>query len=363
MKILYDHQIFSSQKFGGISRYFFELMNHSEGLFDYEVSGIFNENEYIKSLGEYEKFPLRANFKGKWRIINIMNKANSIRKIKEGNYDVIHPTYYDTYIVKTKKLKPFVITVHDMIHELFPDYFVDSKRVVENKKNMIKNADKIIAISENTKKDILKFYPDVEPDKISVVYLGRPHGFTKEHEGKKNYILFTGQRGGYKNFDSFVCAVAPLLRRYDLQLVCTGQDFNKQEKALLQNMQIVDRTTCQFVDEASLFDVYSRALAFVFPSIYEGFGLPILEAFASGCPALLANTSSLPEIGGEAALYFDPYSITDMRAVIEKAVTSVSLREQLITKGREQVEKYSWQKCAEDTTEIYKNIVMSRYER
>jgi glycosyltransferase involved in cell wall biosynthesis len=310
-------------------------------------------------LGEYEKFPLRANFKGKWRIINIINKANSIRKIKEGDCDVIHPTYYDSYIIDIKRKRPFVITVHDMIHELFPHYFMNDKRTIENKRKMIENADRIIAISENTKRDILKFYPKIMADKISVVYHGGPSVFMKKYEGQKMYILFTGQREGYKNFDVFVRAVAPLLQKYNLQLVCTGQSFSEKEKILLQNLHIVDRTACRFVDEDSLPEIYSDALAFVFPSFYEGFGLPVLEAFAAGCPAVLADTSSLPEIGGDAALYFDPYSIENMRSVIERTITTVSIRKELIDKGKERLKRYSWRRCAVDTAHIYESVMSS----
>jgi hypothetical protein len=103
MKVLYDHQIFYGQKFGGISRYFYELMKHSNGLFDYEISGVFSENEYIKSLQVYPEFPVKYAFKGKQRIINYLNKMNSLQKIKKGNYDVLHPTYYDPYIGTKKR--------------------------------------------------------------------------------------------------------------------------------------------------------------------------------------------------------------------------------------------------------------------
>jgi glycosyltransferase involved in cell wall biosynthesis len=352
MKVLYDYQIFTLQKFGGISRYFCELMNHSHGLFDYEVSGVFSENEYVKPLRFYREFPIRRYFKGKQRIINYLNRLDSIQRIQKVNYDVLHPTYYDPYLLR-KKARPLVITVYDMIHELFPEYFSVSEKTMYNKRIMISKADKIIAISESTKNDILKYYPNIDASRIDVIYLGTSYK-TLNNIKKENYILFTGQRSGYKNYNSFLTAIAPLLLKYDLNFICTGQSFDRAEEQMINDLHIRDRAICKFVSDEELSGLYSKAVAFVFPSLYEGFGIPVLEAFAAGCPAVLANTSSLPEIGGNAALYFDPYSIEDMRSSIEKVITSPSLQVELMEKGKEQVKKYSWKRCTEETAKVYK---------
>jgi glycosyltransferase involved in cell wall biosynthesis len=244
---------------------------------------------------------------------------------------VLHPTYYDPYVLK-EKVKPLIITVHDMIHELFPEYFSRDKKTIHNKEVMIFKADKIIAISESTKNDILKFYPMIGEDKIDTIYHGTSFESLANRE-KENYILFVGQRSGYKNFRLFLTAVAPLLLKYDMRLICTGTPFNDQEKEMMGDLHITERTICKFVSEKELSNLYSKAIAFVFPSLYEGFGIPVLEAFSTGCPAILANTSSLPEIGGDAALYFDPYSIEDMRSAIERVITSSILQGELIDKG------------------------------
>lgn len=355
MKVLYDHQIFSGQKFGGISRYFYELMKHSEGLFEYEVSGVFSENEYMKPLQVYRDFPVKCHFKGKQRILNCVNRMDSMRKIKKGNHDVLHPTYYDPYVLR-KKTKPVVITVHDMIHELFPDLFSYDAITVKNKKICMLNADKIIAISENTKRDILKLYPEIDPEKVAVIYHGITYNILDDSERKERYVLYTGQRAGYKNFDTFIKAIAPLLVQYDLQLVCTGNAFNKKESQLIKELQITDRVISRFIPDGKMPDVYAKAAAFIFPSLYEGFGFPVLEAFATGCPAVLSNASCFPEIAGDGALYFDPYSIADMRFTIEKVILSPSIQTELVHKGKEQVKKYSWKKCTEKTAAIYREL-------
>jgi glycosyltransferase involved in cell wall biosynthesis len=173
---------------------------------------------------------------------------------------------------------------------------------------------------------------------------------------KEGYVLYTGQRNGYKNFDAFIKAVAPLLLYCDLWLICTGQPFTGFELALLKKGKIRNRTSCTFVRNNELPKLYAKALVFVFPSLYEGFGLPILEAFAAGCPAALSNASCFPEIAGDGAVYFDPYSIEDMRSILEKLMTSPSLQRDLMQRGKEQVQKYSWKKCVEKTAAIYREL-------
>jgi glycosyltransferase involved in cell wall biosynthesis len=356
MKVLYDHQIFSWQKFGGISRYFYELMNHAKGLFDYEVSGLFSENEYIRPLGVYREFPIKRQFKGKQKIISYINKIYSMQKIKKESYDVLHPTYYDPYILKLQREKdiPLVIDVHDMIYEKFPQYFKKSDHTKRNKELYFNRAFKIIATSQKTKEDLLSIYPYIHENKVIVIYRGKVFPLQEHKEKKEPYVLYTGQRNGYKNFNTFITAISPILVKYDLKLICTGQQFTRDELTLLKKEKISDRAICTFAYDNELPELYQKAIAFIFPSLYEGFGLPILEAFAAGCPAVLSNTSCFPEIAGEAALYFDPYSIEDMRAVIERVIISPSLQCELIDRGKEQVKKYSWKRCVEETAETYR---------
>jgi len=351
MKIFYDSQIFMLQKFGGISRYFCELIKHSNGLFDYSVGGIFSDNHYACELGFHKPFPLKRNFKGKWHLLKLLNKRDSIKKSKD-NCDVIHPTYYDDYLVN-KIDKPLVITVYDMIHELFPTRFANCP----NKKKLLDSSAKIIAISQNTKNDILKFHSQISEEKISVIYLGTSWDILESKE-KQNYILFTGDRAFYKNFNNFIYAVAPLLIKYNLQLKCTGKPFTNSETASLKQQKIFDRTSIQFANEDELKKLYANALCFVFPSLYEGFGIPILEAFACGCPLVLSNTSCFPEIASNAGLYFEPESIDDMREKIEGVICSESLRKALASKGFERLKAFSWRQCAEQTTKVYENCIL-----
>jgi len=351
MKVFYDNQAFLMQKFGGISRYFCELMKHSKGLFDYSVGGIFSDNHYACELGFHKPFIVKRNFKGKRRLLKWLSKGDSIKKLKD-NCDVMHPTYYDDYLTR-KTNKPLVITVHDMIHELFPAGFTD----YPNKKNLLERSTQIIAISQNTKRDILKFYPKISEEKISVIYHGTSWDILEDKE-RQSYILFTGDRTFYKNFNNFIYAVAPLLEKYNLQLKCTGKPFTNSENDLLKQQKIFDRTSVQFANEEELKELYANALCFVFPSLYEGFGIPILEAFACGCPLILSNTSCFPEIAGDAGIYFEPKSVDNMREKIEIVICSESLRKTLASKGFERLKAFSWQKCAEQTAKVYENCIL-----
>jgi len=307
MRVLYDHQVFTAQKFGGISRYFFELMKHSNGLFEYDVSGVYSENVYMKQLGIYKEFPIKTGFKGKYRVVDFFNKLNSIKIIKQGDYDIIHPTYYGTY----------------MLGKI-------CSRQTDRKK----------------KQDTLPWEENIAIHKNEVL----------THK-KQGYILFTGQRNGYKNFGKFAEAIAPLLIRYDLRLICTGQAFTKEEEAFLFKHKIGDRVTSKFVSDSELRDIYAKAILFAFPSLYEGFGIPILEAFSSGCPVVLSNASCFPEIAEDAAVYFDPNSIEDMREAIGRVLQDSSLQSTLAKKGHDRLASFSWEKTTRNTAQVYSSLL------
>jgi len=288
------------------------------------------------------------------------NTCDSIIKCLKGNYDIFHPTNYDPYFLKINK-KPFVITIHDMIHEKFPNYFANDQETARCKKELAYKCNHIIAVSENTKKDILYFYKDIKPEKISVIYHGNSLRKVDENYSKaeylNNYLLFIGDRIYYKNFELFITAVCKILIEHDLYLICTGKNFSSEEIKLFENNKISDRVKHNYVSDNKLYSLYQNAIAFIFPSLYEGFGIPVLESFAAGCPAILSNASSLPEVGGDAALYFDPNSRDDMNSAIEKVVTNSFLRDELILKGKKRLKLFDWENAALRTANVYRNLV------
>ncbi|WP_028845360.1 glycosyltransferase family 4 protein [Thermodesulfovibrio thiophilus] len=366
MKILYDHQIFTLQKYGGISRYFYELISELDRMehIETDTSLIVSNNPYIsdKKFVKYFDFLPNKQFRGKQRIFNFINKINTIFNLKKQNFDIFHPTYYDPYFLKYLGDKPFVLTVYDMIHEKFSEMFSERDKTSEHKRLLVKKATKIIAISESTKKDLIELF-GTDASKIEVVYLGNSLFIDADMKVTisipEKYILFVGSRGGYKNFDRFIKGVAPLLKNdKELNIVCVGGGkFKSEENELFNILKISNQIIQKDLDDESLSFFYKNALVFVFPSLYEGFGIPVLEAFACKCPLVCSNTSSLPEIAGNGAIYFDPYNEESIKNAIDSILKDEELRNILISKGTEQLKKFSWRKTALQTKKIYESIL------
>lgn len=367
MRILFDHQIYSNQNYGGISRYFYEL---SKGLTslgnECQNSIYFSENEFMK---DREFFSSRSfipfQFKGRQKVKEHLNQLVSNKLLKKGNYDVFHPTYYDPYFLNTKPAsKPFVVTFYDLIHEKFSDRYptllANMDEVIASRKVMLKNASKVIAISHNTKKDIIDYY-GIPEERVSVTHLASsflPNTLAPDsHWG--DYILFVGNRLGYKNFALFLEAVQPLLlREKALKLICAGGGkFNDEEQKLIGKLGVEKQLLQIPVDDKRLATLYTNALFFVFPSLYEGFGLPALEAFNCNCPTILSNVSSLPEIGQDAALYVDPENHADILQKCEQFYYDPKLRDEYREKGHQQAAKFSWERVSSETLDIYQSAL------
>lgn len=384
MKILYDHQIFTLQNYGGISRYFCELMDQFSQDPDIEqnLALRYSRNENLCNRHSlYKYWSNRSKFLCDTQIIPVIqkipyvdvsnrlriNQRESMRLLKKQDFDVFHPTYYDPYFLQYLQQKPFILTVYDMIHELYPDYFPPNDPTKARKKKLIEQAEAVIAISENTKSDIIKF-TNIDPDRISVVYLGNPFEYLdRPLQVKSNfeylilekpYILFVGNRNGYKNFIFFIKSVAKLLKKDEnLHVYCAGGGpFNQPELKLLNELNIFSRVRYVRTNDLIMKHLYENAQAFVFPSLYEGFGLPILEAFSCGCPVLLSNSSSLSEVGADAASYFDPTDPESLIQSIETVLSDDHYREKLIGKGFERLKQFSWENTALGTKKVYDNL-------
>lgn len=367
MKVLYDYQIFTSQIYGGISRYFYELLQNfkSDDEIEYKLSLKYSNNYYLKKLDNlpYKRFFERHSFKGKYRLLNILNRKISQKYISKWDYDIFHPTYYDPYFLDFLNGRPFVLTIFDMIHEIYPEIFSFKDKIPEWKKTLAQKAIKIIAISENTKRDIIKIL-GMDEGKIEVIYLGNSLKINKDINTinikiPKKYILFVGSRKGYKNFELFIDAVSPLINEdNELNIVCAGGgDFNKVEIEKFISLKIRDKLFYYSGNDSTLAYLYQKAVAFVFPSLYEGFGIPVLESFACGCPVICSKTSSLPEVAGDAAIYFDPTDKLSMLNSIQKVIYNNELKKQLIKKGIERVKEFSWDKTAKKTKKLYEDIL------
>ncbi len=356
MKILYDYQAFSMQRVGGISRYFSILINSlPERGVETILPIIGSENMYVQGRG-YLNGP---RFKKLWK----KNRRLSKIILPYFSYDLLHPTYYHNYVLKGKpKNRPMVITVHDMIHELFPSYFPDAKSVIEQKRRVCAVADRLVAISETTKRDMMDIW-GIEEDRIDVVHHGLM--WPSDLQSRRvelpftgDYLLYVGDRGAlYKNFEGFLAGVAPVLHKYGLHLVCTGYSFRQRDYELLRKYGVEDISYCVMVDESALLGLYEQASCFIFPSMYEGFGLPILEAFKARCPLLLSRSSCFPEIAGDAADYFDLGDPDALTVALEGILDDSFKREEMKRRGDERLLQYPISHMIDKTLMVYKKTL------
>ena len=251
-----------------------------------------------------------------------------------------------------------------MIPEIYPEYykgtlysFLISRKWIQGKKALIKNADKIIAISEKTKEDLINIY-NIPDDKIKVIY----HGYNKFNKigGRlisEPYILYVGLRDKYKNFNTFVLGLKSILLKKQIKILCIGGgQFTKNEINLLKDHKILKYIIQLTANDATLASAYKNALCFVFPSEYEGFGMPILEAFSMECPVILNNKSCFPEIAQDAALYFDSKNPNDVEEKISELINNNTLRQELISNGKIRLNSFSWNQCKKQTSDLYNEL-------
>jgi len=360
--IAFDDTIFNIQKYGGISRYFSILATElvKQGHSVHINAGLY-QNSYISELPSKKINGYNFSFQNRVakKIIQCGNQLFSEGCAYRSAPDVIHETYYKSFSFKIKgSLR--ICTAHDFIHEIYPNNFPYASRTTKRKKDTFDRVDHIISISENTKKDLIEIF-DVPEDKISVVHHGVDSCFFGEPRPAlsipyKDYILYVGARDGYKNFKMLIqaCMQSPIIKNNIKIVAFGGGAFTSDELQFFTDCKILE-TSVNHVEGSDelLAKYYSNALVFVCPSLYEGFGLTVLEAMASGCPVIASNTSSLPEVVGNAGKLVDPKSAEEMQFAMEEIILSSSYRDELIQLGNRNVKNFSWQDCATNTLKVY----------
>ena len=366
MQVVYDHQIFVRQTYGGISRYYCELARRLTGMglkvrinAPLYVCNYFHRDGCQPNGFHIPKLPFSAN------LLSSLNNyicAISNLFIRREPIDIYHETYFtraDNCSVNAVRF----ITVYDMINEKFPQSFSRFDHIRKIKASAVKRADHIICISHNTKHDLIN-YLQINPDKISVVYLSYMHHRLEAHEvrklTRKPFLLYVGGRQPYKNAIRLIKAFARSKALHtELDLVFFGGP--KLQPAELQQLSDSGLDTSKILHVSGgdkiLAQLYTQATALVYPSLYEGFGLPLLEAMSYGCPVVCSNTSSMPEIAGEAAEYCNPEEIDSIQLAIEKVVFNPDRSHQLIQSGFNQAKKFSWDRCAHETLQAYKRAL------
>jgi glycosyltransferase involved in cell wall biosynthesis len=364
MKILFDYEIFYQQKVGGISNYFIHLANELiNNNVDIKFSCPLHKNVYMSQISNKYKcgfnvktFPARFKF-----LIEYINFFFTQKIIKNYQPEIIHQTYYSNQ--NKKRDSKVVCTVYDMINEKFPNFFKNSNAITEIKKKTIFNADHILCISHKTKEDLMEIF-DIKEKKISVTLLAST--ITKKVQKNsnclklKNHLLFVGSRYGYKNFEGFVRAYSfsNFLKNNFKIIAFGGERFSKIDFDILKKNNIKTESVLFLNDrDCNLTDLYKAVTALIYPSLYEGFGLPILEAMEMGCPVISSNGGSLPEVGGSKLKYFNPNQIDSITSTLEQVLSSQEMKHDLIQYGFKRNKEFSWSKCATETIRAYNKVL------
>ena len=370
MKIAYDHQIFIEQEFGGISRYVADLAVRMALRPGYQVAIIapFHCNAYLEdasvaALVRGHRMHSRR-LRKMWRTLALVNRiaaATSDRTI----HDVVHETHYSPHAFGRARAR--VVTVHDMIHELFPQWVRRAAAVSAAKRAAVARADHVLCNSATTRADLLRLF-DVEPAKTSVVYHGHSLAATgdaavpADTSSGRPEILYVGLRKSYKNFDQLVRAFAcsRRLRAGFGILAFGGGAFSHSELGLFASLGVTASLRHEAGDDNRLAECYRRARMFVYPSGYEGFGLPPLEAMHYGCPVVCTRLGAVPEVVGDSGRYFDPGNIEEFRDALENVAFDDSLRAAMISRGRSRARLFTMDKCATATAALYERLAGRR---
>ena len=365
MKIVYDSQIFAEQEYGGISRYVCALASQMSGLSDVEIKVVapLHVNRYLKGLGKdivvgcyVPRLPKTA------RLIRSLSAALCVPVAGLMHADIVHETYYAERSPWSAQV-PHVLTIYDMIEERFPESFVAGYPLAQRKRCAVNRAAHVFCISENTRRDLLDLHRLPE-DRVSVTYLGYdklPLSGPKAQDlvGASPFILYVAGRHGYKNFEGLIRAYAAsdwLMGNF--RIVCFGGGpFLPAEHALMAALGLTGSQVLHVGgDDERLAALYKAAVALVYPSKYEGFGIPPLEAMSLDCPVICSNSSSIPEVVGDAGEYFDPFDLESIKTSIEQVLQSSQRRLELVSLGQTRCKLFSWERCAHETLDVYRRL-------
>ncbi len=370
MKIVIDARMIQES---GIGRYLRNL-----------ISGLENgaKNEYIILLlkKDFGKFNFKNNFRkviADFRWYGISEQIRLPKILHSLKPDLVHFPHFNTPLFYDGK---FVVTIHDLIHQNFQMKRATLLNPISYKikqlgykivfKNAVSKSAKILTPS-NYVKDLLIKQWGVRREKITVTYEAvddkiftivnkmnqqKVDNVMEKFNIKQPYIFYVGNAFPHKNVEGLIKTFLILKKNYqNLQLVLSGGDHYFWQR-IKKEFNLKDIIYTGFITDEELVALYKASKAFVMPSFEEGFGIPILEAMASGAVVVSSNVGALPEVGGDAVLYFDPHNTLDMTDKIQQVLESDKLRQELIKKGKIRVKQFSWEKLAKQTLEIYENV-------
>ena len=361
MKIVYDNIVFSLQRAGGISVVWYELLkrmlkNDSKDILFIEYRNA-NQNIFRNKLAlpiqKYKVFLDRFLF-----FVRYINP--SLRKLKEPF--IFHSSYYR---ISSNINAINITTVHDFIYEKFRTGIKKEIHCYQKKRSILKS-DLIICVSENTKNDLLSYYPNVNPQKVFIVH----NGVSDEYNEKKritddlpfltlNYIIYVGVRDEYKRFDIAIECAKQL--NTNLVIVGGGKLSKKEMDYINSNLREDQYKAFTNISNSQLNALYSNALCLIYPSAYEGFGIPIIEAQKSGCPVLAYNNGAMKEIIGITPLLFNNFDMKEIIHLIQTNLFNLEKRTKIIESGLINAQNYSWDITYNKTLEIYNLLTKNNF--
>lgn len=364
MKILFDPQVFNLG-YSGMYRYYTTLYR---GLKEAGVEIVETVTPKLVLKPPYSSAPKSAagakfsRFKNRYKFYSVKKKF--YRALSEDDYDLLYITApnFETDFLKYMKKKPFVMTVHDTMKAISGFHtFFDQPRDSGQPGYLAHLAERVVCVSDYTKNDLCAKY-QLDPGKARTVYLANflPQEAADIEHLPENYILFAGARNGRKNFYEWLKAVSPYLSEHPGLYVAVTGAVTETERFFARKFGTEERiVSFENVTDAQLNTLYRNAICLAYPSLYEGFGLPVLEAMANGCPVITSNCTSIPEVAGDAAVLIDPLDSVMMLESLKSVVENESLRKNLAKKGLERSKKFSKNRFIREMTESFEEAIRS----
>ncbi|MBJ7390089.1 MAG: glycosyltransferase family 4 protein [Chthoniobacterales bacterium] len=352
MRVLYDGFIFGLQGAGGINRYFSELISR---LPSGDLPVVYGSFARSLQVPRHPRISVR-------RLFRFGRLAEPYAAKWASGFDVFHPTYYHLTppLAWSRVRSPVVLTVHDFTFERLGHRHEKSAKLLAAQKTAIGRADLIICVSRSTQADLHEFYPQAA-ERSRVIHLAAPElpaGIPPEEDGP--YILFVGSRSFYKNFSLAVRALSALSKRTcGLRLVVAGTPWTESEIRLIHEEGVGGLVTLvESPGDEQLAGLYAAAVCLLYPSEYEGFGLPLLEAMSVGTPVIALRSSSIPEVAGPGAILLDPCDASpeNVADAMQQLLEEPSLREKLSSAGRKHASLFGWEYTASETIDAYRSV-------
>ena len=370
MRVTVDGIIYELQSSGGISRLFSEILPRMCNLDSSLQINLFTQRDCLQALPVHaqmhnRRIPSLEDYlrpRRFWRRHWQMLRMQTYRFLEVSKKSSIwHSTYYTD---PGKWSGPRVVTVYDMIVEKYQEQFMlpGDEEVRQRKRRAVLNADAIISISETTKRDLLSDY-NIQPEIVHVTPLSHSQIFTQLPEDAINnrgfrrpFLLYVGKRSHNKNFETLLNAYSLWRNREKVGLIAVGPAWSEDENRRLTKLNIQEKVLLtQAPDDKVLCDLYNQALAFVYPSLYEGFGIPLLEAMACGCPIIASRIPSTQEVAGDCPIYFEPLEVESLLFALESVFDESEVTHR-VQAGLERVKNYSWERTARQTLDVYYSL-------